>query len=77
LISPLIKVGKEFHPGHGPGASNVVRVVEEANSFTFFVNSQQVGTASVSSRLSPGNMGMLVNLYGTEVAFSNVLITRL
>jgi hypothetical protein len=70
-----MKTGKEFHGGHGPKAVNVVKVVENGSSFTFYVNGQQVGTAKDSS-LKPGSVGMLVNQKGTEVAFSNMLITR-
>jgi serine/threonine protein kinase len=74
-IGKSMKTGKEFHGGHGPKAVNVVKVVENGSSFTFYVNGQQVGTAKDSS-LKPGSVGMLVNQKGTEVAFSNMLITR-
>ena len=67
--------GKEFHGGHGANAINTVRVLNNNGSFTFFVNSQQVGTAKDTS-LQPGQLGMMVNLNGTEVAFSNILVTR-
>jgi hypothetical protein len=69
------KTGREFHRGHGPNASNTVNVVADRTSFTFYVNGQRVGSASDASFRS-GSVGMLVNLKGTEVAFSNLLITR-
>jgi serine/threonine protein kinase len=67
--------GKEFHGGHGPNAFNVLKVVDANGSFTFYVNGQKVGTAKDTS-LQPGRLGMLVNYKGTEVAFSNMLVTR-
>lgn len=74
-IGKSMKTSKELHGGHGAHAVNVVKVVEDAGSFTFYVNGQQVGRAKDGS-LKAGSVGMLVNLKGTEVAFSNLLITR-
>jgi serine/threonine protein kinase len=74
-IGKAIKPGKEFHGGHGPAAINTIKVFADGNSFTFFVNGQQVGTLK-STFVQSGSMGMLVNLKGTEVAFSNMLITH-
>lgn len=74
-IGKSIKPGKEFHGGHGKNAMNMVKVVENQGSFTFYVNGTKVGTAKDTS-LKPGSVGMLVNLKGTEVAFSDMLITR-
>jgi serine/threonine protein kinase len=68
------KTGSEFHGGHGSKAINTVRVFANGSSFTFYVNGQKVGTANDKS-LPSGSMGMLVNLKGTEVAFSNMLMT--
>lgn len=69
------KTGKEFHGGHGSNASNTIKVLANGSSFTFFVNGQKVGTAKDNS-LQSGWVGMVVNLKGTEVAFSNLLVTR-
>ena len=74
-IGKSIKPGKEFHGGHGPNAINTIKVFADGSSFTFYVNGQQVGTAK-DTTLQSGSMGMLVNLKGTEVAFSNMLITH-
>lgn len=74
-IGQSMKTGKEFHGGHDAHAINTVRVSVNGGAFTFFVNGQQVGKASDNS-LPAGLMGMYVNLTGTEVAFSNLLITR-
>ncbi|HEX7737864.1 MAG TPA: serine/threonine-protein kinase [Ktedonobacteraceae bacterium] len=68
------KAGKEFHGGHGPKAINTVKLLENGSSFTFFVNNVQVGTTK-DTDLQPGSVGLLVNLKGTEVAFSNMLVT--
>lgn len=74
-LGSLNAPGKEFHGGHGANAVNTIKVVDDGGSFTFYVNGQRVGTARDTS-LQPGKMGMLVNLKGTEVAFSNMLITQ-
>ena len=67
--------GHEFHQGHGPGSINTVRVFANGNAFTFTINGKTVGSVKDSSFTS-GTVGMLVNLKGTEVAFSNMLITN-
>lgn len=69
------KPGKELHVGHGDKAVNTIKVFADGSSFTFYVNGQKVGTHKDGS-LKSGSMGMLVNLKGTEVAFSNMLITK-
>jgi hypothetical protein len=74
-IGKAIKPGKEFHGGHGPGAINTIKVLTAGNTFTFYVNGQQVGTLT-DTFVPSGSMGMLVNHKGTEVAFSNMLITH-
>jgi serine/threonine protein kinase len=74
-IGKSMKTGKEFHGGHGPKAVNTVKVVENNGAFTFYVNGQKVGTAKDTS-LKPGSVGLLVNQKGTEVAFSDMLVTR-
>lgn len=74
-IGKSMKAGKEFHGGHGTNAKNEVKVVENNGSFTFYVNGTKVGTAK-DTKLKAGSVGMLVNLKGSEVAFSNMLITR-
>jgi serine/threonine protein kinase len=67
--------GHEFHQGHGPGSINTIRVFANGNNFTFTVNGKTVGNAKDGS-FTNGTVGMLVNLKGTEVAFSNMLITN-
>ncbi len=66
--------GREFHQGQGPKNTNTIKVAANGKHFTFFVNGKQVGTAQDGS-LTSGEIGMLVNLKGTEVAFSNLLLT--
>lgn len=75
-IGKTMKAGKEFHSGQGPDAVNTVKVSANDSSFTFAVNGQTVGTATDKNPLQAGKVGMLVNLKGTEVAFSNLLITQ-
>jgi hypothetical protein len=67
--------GHEFRQGHGPGSINTIRVFASGNTFTFTINGKTVGSVKDGSFTS-GTVGMLVNLKGTEVAFSNMLITN-
>ncbi len=67
--------GQEFHQGHGQGSINTIRVFANRNTFTFTINGKTVGSAKDSS-FTNGTVGMLVNLKGTEVAFSNMRITN-
>lgn len=67
-------LGKEFHQGSGPSHSNTVKIIATGKMFTIIVNGQQVGTVKDSS-FSTGSVGMLVNLDGAEIAFSNLLLT--
>ncbi|MDQ6660649.1 MAG: hypothetical protein M3Z24_06750, partial [Chloroflexota bacterium] len=67
--------GPEFHQGQGPKSINTFKVAENGNSFTFTINGKVLGTVPVKNGLTSGNIGMFVNLKGTEVAFSNMLIT--
>lgn len=67
--------GREFHWGHGPQSSNTLRVFANGKSFSFTVNDKVVGNQQDGS-IASGAIGMLVNLKGTEVAFSNLLLTH-
>jgi hypothetical protein len=64
--------GKEYHTGHR--AQNMIKVFANGNDFTFFVNGKRVGEARDSS-LPSGQIGMIVNQQGAEVAFSNLVLT--
>ncbi|MBX5450978.1 MAG: hypothetical protein IRZ24_12985, partial [Thermogemmatispora sp.] len=66
--------GKEYHQGHGSKAVNTIKIVASGKNFTFYVNGKKVGTAQDGS-IPSGSLGLLVNLKGTEVAFSNLLVT--
>ena len=68
------KYGSEFHSGHNAGSSNVFKLAVNGSNFTLVVNNKQVGKAHDSS-LANGQIGMLVNQMGTEVAFSNLSLT--
>ncbi len=67
--------GKEFHQGQGPKSINTFRVVANGKNFTLIVNGKKAWTVQDSSFAS-GGVGMLVNLKGTEVAFSNLILTH-
>jgi serine/threonine protein kinase len=70
-----VGAGKEFQEGQGKGAINTIKVLAAGSQFTFTVNGQKVGTFKDGS-IPSGSMGMLVNNKGTQVAFSNMLITK-
>ncbi len=69
-----MKFGNEFHQGHGPQNSNTFKVVVNGKYFTLTVNGKKIGTAEDSS-LTSGGVGMIVNLKGTEIAFSDLKLT--
>jgi predicted Ser/Thr protein kinase len=62
----------EFH--QGASHANTFKVRVNGKYFTFWVNNKKVGSAQDSS-IGSGQIGMLVNLKGTEVAFSNLQLT--
>ena len=66
--------GSEFHQGQGPANSNTFKIFVNGKKFTLTVNGKQVWSVQ-DSALTSGQVGMLVNLKGTEVAFSNLLLT--
>ncbi len=66
--------GKEFHVGQGPGSKNTFKIFMNGSKFTLIVNGTQVGIVKDVSFAS-GQVGMLVNWKGTEVAFSNLELT--
>ena len=67
--------GSEFREGQGPGSSNIFKILVNGKNFTLTVNGKQVWTVQDSS-LTSGQVGMLVNLKGTEVAFSDLRLTN-
>jgi hypothetical protein len=67
--------GAEFHQGQGDKASNTVKVLMNGNKFTFTVNGKEIKTVQ-DNTLKSGQVGMIVNQNGTEVAFKNLLLTR-
>jgi serine/threonine protein kinase len=68
-------LGNEYHTGQGSANSNTVKVVANGSNFTFLINGKQVGSAS-DNALQHGQIGMLVNQAGAEIAFSNLLLTH-
>lgn len=67
--------GKEFHVGHGLKSINTFKLIANGKNFTLVVNGKKAWTFQDGSFAS-GGVGMLVNLKGTEVAFSNLLLTH-
>ena len=70
------KFGNEFHEGHGPHIVNTFKVIANGSSFSFQVNGKSLGKPTVDKSYASGYVGMLVNLDGTEIAFSNLLIIK-
>lgn len=68
--------GHEYHQGQGTKNKNTLIITSNGSNFTFTVNGKVVGKAHDTS-LTSGTIGMLVNLKGTEVAFSNLKVTRI
>lgn len=66
--------GSEYHFGQGAAKKNTVQISMNADKFTFTVNGKQLGQTEDNS-LASGQIGMLVNQAGTEVAFSNLQLT--
>lgn len=67
--------GHEYRQGQGAKNTNTFVIASNGPNFTFSVNGKAIGKAHDTS-LAGGTIGMLVNLQGTEVAFSNLLVTR-
>jgi serine/threonine protein kinase len=67
--------GKEFHQGQGEQATNTFKIFMNGNQFTFTVNGKAIKTVQ-DNTLKNGQVGMIVNQNGTEVAFKNLLLTR-
>ncbi len=67
--------GGEYHQGQGSAKTNTIKIASNGPKFTFEVNGKLVGSAQDNS-LTTGTLGMLVNLKGTEVAFTNLMVTR-
>ena len=67
--------GNEFHVGQGPKSINTFKLIANGKNFTLIVNGKKAWTFQDGS-FATGSIGMLVNLKGTEVAFSNLLLTH-
>jgi len=67
--------GSEFHEGQGPKSINTFKIIANGKNFTLVVNGKKAWTFQDGS-FATGGVGMLVNLKGTEVAFSNLLLTH-
>ena len=67
--------GHEYHQGQGQRNTNTIRIYQNGANFIFTINGKVVGNTHDTS-LKSGTVGMLVNLKGTEVAFSNMEITH-
>lgn len=70
-------IGGEFHQGKGPNAINTIKIAMEGNKFTITVNGQKLAKTFQDGSFTKGTVGMIVNLKGSEVAFKNLLITKL
>jgi serine/threonine protein kinase len=71
-VSPI---GKEYHGGYGQTKRNTFKIIVGTGKFSFVANGKSLGIARDDS-LTTGQIGMLVNLKGTEVAFSNLVLSN-
>jgi serine/threonine protein kinase len=65
--------GNEFHQGK---AANTIKIFMQGNKFTVTVNGKALPKTFQDDALKTGTVGMIVNNNGTEVAYSNLLLTR-
>jgi serine/threonine protein kinase len=68
--------GHEYHEGLGAQNINTFTILVNGKNFTLIVNGKNVWSVSDGS-LTSGSVGMLVNLQGSEVTFSNLRLTRI
>ncbi len=73
INNETIPFGNEFHQGK---AANTIRIFMQGNKFTVTVNGKALAKTFQDNALKTGTVGMIVNNDGTEVAFSNLLLTR-
>jgi hypothetical protein len=66
------KIEGEYHLNHG--VNNTIRISANGSHFAFNVNGKDVGSKD-DGILGAGQVGMIVNLKDTEIAFSNLLVT--
>lgn len=75
-LSPWMEIWHGFATIHRQlGQANTVKVTATTDTLTFTVNGKVAGTVS-DVKLGRGQIGMFVNLKGSEVAFQNLLVTR-
>ncbi len=77
-VDPWTKIwshpfGSEYHYGHGAAGRNTMSVALQGTKYTFIVNGKTMGSAQ-DDTLKGGQIGMLVNWNGTEVAFFNLVL---
>lgn len=61
------------------GANNIITILVNDDTFTFFVNSKPVGSSIIDTTkeaLTTGEIGLCVEQQGTEVAFSHLYINH-
>lgn len=68
--------GREYHQGLGAHNMNTFTILVNGKNFTLIVNGKNVWSVSDGS-LTSGTVGMLVNLQGSEVTFSNLRLARI
>jgi serine/threonine protein kinase len=66
------KIGGEYHLEHK--TNNIIKIAADGSHFTFNVNGKEVGSKD-DNALTAGQIGMIVNLKDTEIAFSNLRLT--
>lgn len=78
--SPPLASGSVPSLHTGIGKSNIISIEAKGSTFTFFVNGKQVGKftdTSPSAQFTSGEIGLSVEDYNAEVAFSNLFVQQL
>ncbi|GLV57357.1 hypothetical protein KDH_41930 [Dictyobacter sp. S3.2.2.5] len=68
-----LPTGNEFHQGK---QANTIAIAMNGDRFTVTVNGKKLSKVFQDGTYKNGSVGMIVNKDGTEVAFTNLLLTR-
>ena len=76
ITNGQLPVGNEFHLGQGTQNTNTIKIAMDGDKFTVTVNGTTLSKVFQDGSFPTGMVGMIVNMQGTEVAFSNLLLTH-
>ncbi|GCE04067.1 hypothetical protein KDAU_13960 [Dictyobacter aurantiacus] len=73
IKNSTLPTGNEFHQGK---QANTITIAMNGDRFTVTVNGKKLSKVFQDGTYKNGSVGMIVNKDGTEVAFTNLLLTR-